>query len=53
MIKVGDYVIPQSKDDGSIEAIAVSSPTFEQYKMAVGKVWKLGEIKHIVAVKIG
>ena len=52
-VSVGDYVIPQSKDDGSIEAIAVSSPTFEQYKTAVGKVWKLGETKHIIAVKIG
>jgi hypothetical protein len=50
---VGDYVIPLAKDAGGIEAIAVSSPTFEQYKMAVGKVWKLGETKHIIAVKIG
>jgi len=33
----GDYVIP-IEDSGSIKGEAVSSPTFEQYQIAVGKV---------------
>jgi hypothetical protein len=51
---VGDYAIPQAKDDGSIEAVAVSDPTFEQYRAAVGRVWKLNSEtkKHIVSVKV-
>jgi len=51
--KVGDFVIAQAKSDGGIEAVAVTSPTFEQYSVAVGKVWKLGSSQHTVAVKIG
>ena len=51
---VGDYAIPRAKDDGSIEAVAVSDPTFEQYRAAVGRVWKLNSEtkKHIVSVKV-
>jgi len=51
-VAVGDYVIPQAKG-GDIEAVAVSNPTFDQYRLAVGKVWKLTRTQHIVAVKIG
>jgi hypothetical protein len=51
--KVGDFVIAQAKSDGGIEAVAVTSPTFEQYSVAIGKVWKLGSSQHTVAVKIG
>jgi len=50
--KVGDFVIAQATSDGGIEAVAVTSPTFEQYSVAVGKVWKLGSSQHTVAVKI-
>ena len=51
--RVGDFVIAQAKSDGGIEAVAVSSPTFEQYSVAIGKVWKLSDSnKHLVAVKI-
>jgi len=50
--KVGDFVIAQAKSDGGIEAVAVTSPTFEQYSVAIGKVWKLGSSQHTVAVKI-
>ena len=51
--RVGDFVIAQEKSDGGIEAVAVSSPTFEQYSVAIGKVWKLSDSnKHLVAVKI-
>ena len=51
--EVGDFVIAQAKSDGGIEAVAVTSPTFEQYCVAIGKVWKLGSSQHTVAVKIG
>ena len=51
--KVGDFVVAQATSDGGIEAVAVTSPTFEQYSVAVGKVWKLGSSQHTVAVKIG
>ena len=52
--KVGDYIIPKAKGDGSIEAVPVSDPTFEQYRMAVGRVWKLNAdtAKHIISVKV-
>jgi hypothetical protein len=50
---VGDYIIPQKKNSG-IEAIAITSPTFEQYQTSVGKVWKINDDgKHLIAVKIG
>ncbi len=51
--KVGDFVVAQATSDGGIEAAAVTSPTFEQYSVAIGKVWKLGSSQHTVAVKIG
>ena len=51
--KVGDFVVAQATSDGGIEAVAVTSPTFEQYSVAIGKVWKLGSSQHTVAVKIG
>jgi hypothetical protein len=33
----GQYIVP-TDDNGTIKGIAVSSPTFEQYQLAVGKV---------------
>jgi hypothetical protein len=39
---VGDYIIP-IEDNGGISGQAVSSPTFDQYKSAVGKVIKLDD----------
>ena len=49
--KAGDYIIPIRKDDGSIGAVSVNEPTFEQYKLAVGRVWSSGE-ETIIAVKV-
>lgn len=34
----GQFIVPTKKVDGSISAIAVFSPSFEQYQLAVGKV---------------
>lgn len=51
--KAGDYIIPIRKDDGSIGAIAVDTPTFDQYKLSVGKVWSSDEDTTIIAVKVG
>ena len=51
---VGDYIIPVASSDGKITGEAVSDPTFEQYKLSVGKVWKIMEDgRSWVAVKIG
>ena len=37
----GDYIIAVASDDGSIDGQAISNPTFEQYKLAVGRVNKI------------
>ena len=51
---VGDYIIPAASSDGKITGEAVSNPTFEQYKISVGKVWKImNNGNSWVAVKIG
>ena len=51
---VGDYIIPVASSDGKITGEAISNPTFEQYKISVGKVWKIMEDgRSWVAVKIG
>lgn len=51
--KVGDYIIPIN-DNGKIKGQAVTNPTFEQYQISVGKVWKIMEDGRAwVAVKIG
>ena len=51
--KVGDYIIPMELD-GKISGKAVTNPTFEQYQISVGKVWKIMEDGRAwVAVKIG
>jgi hypothetical protein len=51
---VGDYIIPVASSDGKITGEAVSNPTFEQYKISVGKVWKImSNGNSWVAVKIG
>lgn len=39
--KPGDYIVP-TNDGDKIKGIAVSSPTFEQYKDAVGRVISIG-----------
>ena len=51
---VGDYIIPVASSDGKIIGEAISNPTFDQYKLSVGKVWKIMEDgRSWVAVKIG
>jgi hypothetical protein len=51
--QVGDYIIPIELD-GKISGQAVSNPTFEQYQLSVGKVWKIMEDGRAwIAVKIG
>ncbi len=50
---VGDYIIPIN-NNGKISAQAVSNPTFNEYKISVGKVWKIMEDGRAwIAVKIG
>jgi hypothetical protein len=39
----GDYIVPMPGVDGSITGTAVTEPTFEQYRMAVGKVKNIQE----------
>jgi hypothetical protein len=49
----GQYIVPVANEDGSISGQAVSSPTFEQYMTAVGKVIKVlpdGRARIIVKV---
>jgi hypothetical protein len=51
--QVGDYIIPIN-DNGKISGQAVTNPTFEQYQISVGKVWKIMEDgRSWIAVKIG
>jgi len=51
---VGDYIIPISTEDGKITGQAITNPTFEQYQISVGKVWKIMEdSRAFIAVKIG
>ena len=50
---VGDYVYPQKNGTG-IQAVAKSTPTFEEYQLCVGKIWTTMEDgRPLVAVKIG
>jgi hypothetical protein len=50
---VGDYVYPQKNGTG-IQAVAKSTPTFEEYQLCVGKIWATMEDgRPLVAVKIG
>jgi len=52
--QVGDYIIPIELEDGKITGQAVTNPTFEQYQISVGKVWKIMEDGRAwIAVKIG
>jgi len=51
--KVGDYIIPIN-NNGKISGQAITNPTFEQYQISVGKVWKIMEDGRAwIAVKIG
>jgi len=51
---VGDYIIPIELENGKIGGQAVTNPTFEQYRISVGKVWKIMEDGRAwIAVKIG
>ena len=51
---IGDYIIPIETLDGKITGQAATNPTFEQYQIAVGKVWKIMEDGRAwIAVKIG
>ena len=50
---VGDYIIPINKN-GKIDGVAITNPTLEQYKISVGKVWKImDDGRSWIAVKIG
>ena len=47
----GDYIIAVAAEDGSITGQAVTTPTFDQYRMAVGRVNRiLGDGRAEVAV---
>ena len=50
---VGDYIYPEVNGSG-IKAVAKPSPTFDEYKLCVGKIWATEKNgKPYVAVKIG
>ena len=50
---VGDYIIPISKTGNLITGETVASPSFEQYQIAIGKVWKiLDDGRAFISVKI-
>ena len=50
---VGDYIYPQANGT-AIEAVAKSNPTFEEYRLCVGKIWAIQEDgRPFVSVKIG
>jgi hypothetical protein len=52
--QVGDYIIAVQLEDGKIGGQAIANPTFEQYQISVGKVWKImDDGRAWVAVKIG
>ena len=40
---VGDYLVPIRAVDGSITVVATNNPSFEEYRLSVGKVWKILE----------
>jgi hypothetical protein len=51
---VGDYIIPIQLENGKIGGQAITNPTFEQYQISVGKVWKImDDGRAWIAVKIG
>ena len=50
---VGDYVYPQANGT-EIQAVAKSTPTFEEYQLCVGKIWTtMDDGRPLVAVKVG
>lgn len=51
--KPGDYVVPTRNSDGSISCKLVASPSFDEYRIAVGQVWKvMDDGRAWVSVKI-
>jgi len=51
--QVGDYIIP-IESNGKISGQPITNPTFQQYQISVGKVWKIMEDGRAwIAVKIG
>lgn len=49
----GDYIVPVRNTDGTIGSFATPSPSFEQYRIAVGQVWSNLKGETIVSVKVG
>jgi hypothetical protein len=50
---VGDYIVPVADPDGGITGETVTNPTFDQYRAAVGRVWKILEDgRAFVSVKV-
>jgi hypothetical protein len=50
---VGDYIVPVAGPDGGITGNPVTNPTFDQYRAAVGRVWKILEDgRAFVSVKV-
>ena len=51
---VGDYIIPIELENGKVGGQAVANPTLDQYRISVGRVWKIMEDGRAwIAVKIG
>jgi hypothetical protein len=50
---VGDYIVPVADPDGGITGQPVTNPAFDQYRAAVGRVWKILEDgRAFVSVKV-
>lgn len=50
---VGDYIVPAEAADGGIVGVAISSPSAEQYRSSIGRVWKLlSDGRAFVSVKV-
>jgi len=50
---VGDYIVPVADATGGITGKPVTDPTFDQYRSAVGRVWKILEDgRAFVSVKV-
>ena len=47
---VGDYVVPINNKN-KIDILAVTNPSFEQYKVAVGKVWMVNNGIPVIHIK--
>lgn len=48
----GQYVVPRRTVSGGIDALLVTSPSFDEYRQAVGRVWSVADEVTTIAVKV-